>query len=137
MKRQYKAKPVGGEGQRWAEGNLVEQGGRLLIYGLGLWTEVQPETVRQGTGVDDRHGLEIYEGDLLRSESFPFYSEGKFRYYGLVEWDRGVASYRVKLVRATRQASRALLGLSYQLRKGAFEVIGNMWDNKNLMSDDG
>lgn len=87
----------------------------------GDWNEVIPETVGQFTGVCDKNGKEIFEGDILNTEK-----------YQIVEviFDNGAFMTRYFLNN----------GMEHRIMfwdLGDMEVIGNIHDNPELMKGDG
>lgn len=83
-----------------------------------FFVEVIPETVGRFTGLTDRNGTKIFEGDIVKMNS------GK-RYIGIVEyWEDSfrVASHKIKYFDFVSMAA-----------DGFGEVIGNVHDNPELL----
>lgn len=84
------------------------------------------ETIGQYTGLKDKNGKEIYEGDIIRS----FDSSGDaILHYIVWEEARFVALYKGRYFR-----SKCFLKQDW-LDEYDKEVIGNIYDNKNLLGE--
>lgn len=94
-----------------------------LFYCL---TVVNPDTVGQYTGLKDRNGKEIYEGDILLHEER--YNLGLFKDYIKVEWKD--AGY---IATVLNNESKGLVEpLEYCTD---YPVCGNIHDNPELLED--
>lgn len=82
--------------------------------------EIDPSTVGQYTGLTDKYGEKIFEDDIVKRFWF-----GKMCIYQ-IDYDNGLASF-------IGQADVKFTTFDYDSRE--FEVIGNVYDNPELLKE--
>lgn len=87
------------------------------------WILVYAETVGQYTGLKDKNGVEIYEGDLIKTA----YASGIF----VVAFDE---RYTCVSLFEVKQLSDKYICLSNRFQYD-YEVIGNIYDNPELLEE--
>lgn len=94
--------------------NMGEIRDRYLIDD-GHYHDVDPDTIGQFTGLADKDGKEIYEGDIVET------------FIGNLEiiWSQGLACYRLQ------DGGGSL----YSIDGMEMEVVGNIHDNPELLTE--
>lgn len=114
----FKAKQL--NSGKWFEGDLVRIGNRVCIGGDHIKdgiTDVDPSTVCQFTGLKDRKGNEIWEGDRMKNTFF----ETEVT----VEWDDSLCGY--KCVDCIVNINFSLISL---VELSGWYVVGNIFDKE-------
>jgi uncharacterized phage protein (TIGR01671 family) len=122
----------------WAEGAyLNDRDGAFYIcpaasditYGdngnrrrIGCWYKVDPATVGQFTGLEDKNGKKIFEGDIWDCSGC----------IGVIKWVDEVCSFEANYVMHGIEYANAVS----DYRAAKVEVIGNIHDNPELLGGD-
>ncbi len=130
----------------WIYGDLLHDG---IDYDVAIWeqkyklvTAIQEETVGQFTGLTDKNGKKIFEGDIVRIFSQDYigidemgkveFKDGCFGVSYFPEWEReysfgGWHFHRIGEIGEWRE-----MGASGKIYY-TYEVIGNINDNPELL----
>lgn len=133
------------DNNEWLHGDLMHdnQGG-CYIYPLdaeNLYVEnkVDKDTVGQFTGMTDKHGVKIFEGDIVCKRDLTF----NLQYKGVVVYNSAIGCFRIHIegeskgttMRMGFEASdvyddgKCTVPVKYD-----YEVIGNIHDNSELLA---
>ncbi|MCM1230042.1 MAG: YopX family protein [Ruminococcus flavefaciens] len=143
MKREilFRAKSV--DNGEWIEGNLLRFCWKtdILTYIATIdfnpfdtertTFRVVPETVGQFTGMRDKYGRKIFEGDIIKISEYPHYCD--------VVYDIRQCAFLIKTNAATGlwmdYFSPIWSSVDCSYFTDEFEVIGNIHDNPELMNE--
>jgi len=116
---------------KWLYGDIRHHKNDVCIFEQGgnKGEQVKPETIGQYTGLVDRNGLEIFEGDIIRHDGSTF--------IGVIEWHPNGYffindSWGKKYPRLSSYKS-----LGDMLDYSSFVVIGNIHDDPALIKKGG
>ena len=98
---------------------------RAYSYTVWEYTEINPETLCQFTGLCDKNGKRIWENDVVW-----LVCDGKEHIYQIV-WDNSELDFK-----ATKGEENYGTNYEYLLCCDEIEVIGNIFDNKELLQEE-
>lgn len=83
--------------------------------------------IMQYTGIKDKNGKEIYEGDILK---YKFLYDRRFKHVSLVKFVETEASFGIKDIYGNEIPLYRITANNY------FEVIGNIYENEELLKSE-
>ena len=114
----------------WIYCDAIINGWAILNENGGM-AKINPETVGQYTGLHDKNGKEIYEGDIVLYQDWEMAYEGggndSFINKGIVEYCEDNCCFNV-----TERQTVDLADVLYKDNED-LEVIGNIYDNPELL----
>nr|DAP59743.1 MAG TPA: YopX protein [Caudoviricetes sp.] len=102
----------------------------MTVQSPPIWSLDEGNIVEQFTGLKDKNGTEIYEGDICSFTS----KTGK--YVGTVEWTGGLAGFGLRMVKNNFLYTFSELD-TMGVNLDTLKVIGNIHENPELLEEYG
>lgn len=115
----------------WIFGNYEHyNNGVPHIFGIDYAEPVKEDTIGQYTGLRDRNGKEVYEGDIVFWIAPDLKGRGKGM-QGAIIWDAPTMSWAILNDKPTSDGRPMIISRPFD--KKHLEIVGNIFDNPELM----
>jgi uncharacterized phage protein (TIGR01671 family) len=96
------------------------------------------DTLGQYTGLIDKNGVKIFEGDILSSDKYPYFSDGNQNYFAEIVWFDNCPAFGLYTFKSPKSVVRGVAEGSEFIEDDLsdMEVIGNIHDNPELLGGD-
>lgn len=122
----------------WVHGYLSDEN---YIYDKSLEGEflIDEDTICQYSGRTDKNKKKIFEGDILRGFQYPFCHDGEYNYYAEIIFAN--CSFMTYTHKNPSSCVRGISDGNTELMEcwvsEDWEVIGNIYDNPELLEEEG
>lgn len=122
----------------WQYGDLIKDRGRAFIINevveaneqyitIGSWCPVDPKTIEQSTGLKDKNGKEIFEGDIIRTSAYGcIVGFGEYTYFE----DENTPTTEIGFYLSFLNVTPATYAPFDKYYWNNCEVIGNIYENE-------
>lgn len=97
---------------------------------------VYADTVGQYTGLTDKNGQKIFEGDILAGNEYPFTCDGERNYFAEVVWFEDCPAFGLYVFKNPTSDVAGISSGNTELMENwdssQWEIIGNIYDNSEL-----
>lgn len=142
MSREILFRGKGLETGKWLYGSFIKTPNHAHIStsGEAFPAKVEPKTISQYTGLTDKNGTKIFEGDILQGDEYPYCSDGDYNYYAEVVWfDDGCCGFGLCTHKNPKSAVRGISDGNCEwfedFDSNNWSVVGNIYDNPELIEE--
>lgn len=135
--REIKFRAWDNESKRFTNYALLDDKAMFFEKHLGTWKpSTNRFTLMQYTGLKDKNGKEIYEGDILLSTASE--NEEDYKKWRVSYFDGGyIANYKhIPMDKRKRSINEIELLCNDNIAFYGFEILGNIYENPELMEVD-
>lgn len=101
--------------------------------------EIDPTTICQCVGFEDKNGNVIFEHDILKGFFYPYKYDDEHNYYGLCSW---IDESKAFMIYTIKNPESDVNGISHgntelmeEWNPAMWEIIGNEFDNPELLGE--
>lgn len=127
------------ENDRETDYFMLSEGNEFGVVYDENWLNKNEYIIMQYTGLKDKNGKEIYEGDIIVQDGYIWFDDGVPNYRGVVEWIYSQWQVILHCVNSEKQGISD--GINESINEGfddgectCWEVVGNIYENPELLT---